>query len=285
VTANYRNQWNGIANGFTTPGISADIRTGKNIGLGLNVMNQSAGNGGYNHLNGYLSIAYTGARFGKNQDQHLAIGISLGMINRRFDPSKFQTGEQWNPSTGYDPSGPTTDILSRTSASAFDAGAGLVFYDAAANKNANVFLGFSAFHLTQPEDPFTTSGQGQKLPVRYTGHGGIRFNLGNGVSFTPNLLYMRQGNAEEKMAGAYFQLRAGNSTDFLLGANYRFKDAVSPYVGLFYKNLVIGASYDVNTSDLSKMAGNANSFELSISFIGKRKHQPAESIPFVCPRL
>src|SRR5688572_15202745 len=148
VTALYRQQWNGIANGFKTPGISADFRTGRNIGLGLNVMNQKAGDA-YNNLGAYASFAYTGARFGKNQDKHLAIGISAGMISRRFDPSKFQTGEQWNPSTGFDPNDPNIDVLSKTSASAFDAGAGIIYYDAEPGKKANVFIGASAFHLTQ----------------------------------------------------------------------------------------------------------------------------------------
>jgi len=41
-------------------------------------------------------------------------------------------------------------------------------------KKANLFLGFSANHLTQPEDPFITSGTNTKLPIRYTAHGGVR---------------------------------------------------------------------------------------------------------------
>jgi type IX secretion system PorP/SprF family membrane protein len=268
VTALYRSQWGNLNNPFSTPGVSADFVTNKNVNLGVNIMNQRAGNGGYNYLNAYASMAYTGVRFG---DHQVSMGLSFGMINRRFDPSKFEL---------EDPS----ETLTKTSASAFDAGAGIVYYDGTPGKKANVFLGFSAFHLTQPEDPFISGGVHQKLPIRYTGHGGVKLTLSETFSITPNLLYMRQGQAEEKMAGAYAQFRVNESTDFLLGANYRLEDAVSPYAGVYFRNMVLGFSYDVNTSDLSKMAGNANSFEISLSIIG-RKGVKADAVPFVCPRL
>lgn len=280
VTAVYRNQWGGLGNSFSTPGVSADFTTNKNVNLGLNIMNQRTSTGGYNYLTAYGTMAYTGVRFG---DHHVSMGLAFGLINRRFDPSKFQTGDQWNPVTGYDPSAGSTEVLGKTSAAAFDAGAGILYYDGTAGKKASLFLGFSAFHLTQPEEPFISGGGHEKMPVRYTGHGGVKLTISEGVSITPNLLYMRQGSAEEKMAGAYAQLKVSETTDFLVGANYRLKDAVSPYAGIYYKNFVIGVSYDVNSSDLSKVAGNANSFEISLSLIG-RKHV-AVAIPFVNPRL
>jgi type IX secretion system PorP/SprF family membrane protein len=148
----------------------------------------------------------------------------------------------------------------------------------------NLFAGFSAFHLTQPEDPFITDGEHQKMPVRYTAHGGAQFNVSEALSITPNLLYMRQGEATEKMIGAYTQFRVNEDADFLLGANYRFKDALVPYAGVYYKNFVLGVSYDVGTSDLSKITGKANSFELSLSVIGSRAFK-AKRVPFVCPAM
>jgi hypothetical protein len=66
--------------------------------------------------------------------------------------------------------------------------------------------------------------------------------------------------------------------------NYRFNDAFSPYAGFTYKSTVLGISYDVNTSELGKMARGANSFEISLSFVGKRSIKTPEA-EFVCPRL
>jgi hypothetical protein len=86
------------------------------------------------------------------------------------------------------------------------------------------------------------------------------------------------------MAGAYATLRANSETELLAGANYRFKDAVAPFLGLNYKNFVLGFSYDVNTSDLGKAVSGTNSFEVSISFVGRKSYKSNEQ-HFVCPRL
>lgn len=283
VTGIYRSQWNNINNGFSTAGVSGELSTSKNLNLGVNVINQSAGGGAYNNLNGYVSVAYTGVKFGKEGTHRVSIGLSAGAINRHYNVSKFTSGSQWTP-IGFDPATSVNEQLTKTSATTFDAGAGVLYFDATPGKKANIYAGFSAYHLTQPTDPFILSGTDEKMPVRYTGHAGIKLSLSDQVSVTPNLLYMKQGTAEEKMAGAYVQLRVNESADFLVGGNYRLKDAFSPYLGVYYNNMVIGASYDVHTSDLSKIAGNVNSFELSVTFTGKRKAK-TEPVPFVCPRL
>jgi len=280
VTAMYRSQWGGISNPFSTPAVSADIVTNKNVSLGLNIMNQRAGNIGYSYMTGYLSMAYNGVRFGYHQ---ISMGMALGALNRKFDQTKFRTGDQWRAATGYDPTAGGGETLTKTSAIAFDAGVGAVYYDGTPGKKANLFGGISAYHLTQPQDPFFANG-GEKMPMRLTVHGGLKYNVNENVSITPNLLYMRQGASSEKMAGAYVQTRVNEITDFLVGANYRFGDAFSPYVGVYYKNYMISASYDVNTSDLGKVGGNANNFEISLTLIG-RKSVKQDAVPFVCPRL
>ncbi len=285
VTAIYRRQWANISSPYTTPGVSADITTGKNVNLGVNVMNQQVGDGGYNYLTANFSMAYSGVRFGVDGNQRISMGMSFGIINRRFDRSKFRTDEQFDPSTGeFNPNMQPTETFAKTSGTAFDAGAGILYYDATPGKKMNLFAGLSAFHLTRPEDPFLNGGEKERMPVRYTAHGGAMFNINEVVSVTPNLLYMRQGNASEKMLGAYVQSRINDEADFLVGANYRFKDALVPYAGLYYKNFVLGVSYDVGTSNLSKISGKSNSFELSLSIIGS-KGVKAQRVPFVCPAM
>jgi type IX secretion system PorP/SprF family membrane protein len=228
-------------------------------------------------------MAYTGVRFGAFGNQRIAMGLQIGFIQRRFDRSKLTFGDQWNPITGYNPGAVSADVLTRTAASSFDAGAGILYYDATPGKKANFFGGFAASHLTKPQDKFSV-GEDETLPMRYTFHAGIRIALSDVLSLTPNALYLRQGTASEKMVGAYMQMKATDNTDFMLGANYRFKDAFSPYVGFYHKNVVVGLSYDVNTSDLGKMARGSNSFEISLSFVGKKKVRTPET-EFVCPRL
>ena len=285
VSGIYRSQWGSITTPFSTPGVSLDFATNKSMNFGASVLNQTAGDGGYSYTTGYGSAAFTGLRWGTNGTQHVVLGIQAGFINRRFNPSKLKFGDQWNPITGYNPN-TSQDFLvsgqSKLSAATFDAGAGALYYDGRPGRKANGYLGFAASHLTSPKDYF--GGNGEKLPVRWTVHGGIRFQLSDNVSLTPNALYLRQGTAQETMIGAYTQVKAAPELDLMVGANYRFKDAIAPYVGFYYKNFIFGASYDINTSDLGKMTNGASAFEITLTYIGKKKVK-AQAENFVCPRL
>ena len=285
ITALYRDQWGGIGSGFKTPGVSADVKLTENLAIGGHFLDQRAGTAGYHFTNGYASISFSGVRFDKQGFHRLSIGLSAGVVARRFDQSKFQTGEQWNPATGFDPSVASSEVYGKTSAAAFDAGIGLLYFDGTPGKKVNLYGGLSAFHLTQPSDPFISGNHNQKLPIRYTAHFGTKLNLWDNLSLIPNALYMRQGNAEEKMIGAYAQINTGKAVDLMVGANYRINDAIVPYVGIYYNNITFGFSYDVNNGALSKAITNANAFEFSLTFNGKKREKSLSTIPFICPRL
>lgn len=280
VSGIYRSQWGQISTPFITSGLSADVVTGKNLNIGASVLNQTAGNAGYRFMNGSVSVAYSGIRFGAEENQQLIIGMQVGFINRRFDPSKFQFGDQWNPSTGFDPNTPSADQLTKTTASSFDAGAGIAWLDRTPEKQAAPYIGFSMTHLTQPYDPFA-SGAKSYLPFRYTVHGGARIKLSDNTSLTPNFLYMRQGNADEKMIGAAAGIYVNENTDVIFGVNYRVQDALSPFAGMRYQNFTLGVSYDNNMSNLGRMAGHTGGFELSLSYIAPRSEY--KGIP--CPKF
>ncbi|MFL9483951.1 PorP/SprF family type IX secretion system membrane protein [Chitinophagaceae bacterium LWZ2-11] len=281
VSGIYRNQWSGIST-FSTPGISADFVTDKNMNFGGSIMNQVAGDGAYSYLTAYASAAYTGVRFGAGGSQYLVFGLDAGLIQRKFDPSKLNFGDQWSPATGF-PTNMTRDFITRTTAASFDASAGVLYYDGQTGKKANIFGGVSVSHLTRPDDKFSASGDA-RIPMRFTVHGGVKLVVSEVFNLTPNFLYMNQGGAEEKVIGAYAQLKASPDVDLMPGINYRLKDAMSLYLGLYFKNTVLGLSYDVTTSDLSKMTRGANSFEISLSFTGRKKVK-TPSVEFVCPRL
>src|SRR5690606_10778797 len=125
LSAIYRTQWGNVSSPFSTFGASADIRTNRNFNFGASVLNQTAGDGGYHYTTAYGNFAYTGVKFGAQQTHQLAFGMQLGLIQRKFDPSKLTFGDQWNPITGYNPGNTTADVLTRTSAMSFDAGAGV----------------------------------------------------------------------------------------------------------------------------------------------------------------
>lgn len=286
VSAIYRSQWGTISNPFRTIGVSFDTRTNKNIALGVNVQNQSAGDGGFNYLNAAASIAYTGVKFGNENNHRLVLAIQAGVINRRVDQTKFKWGEQWNPITGYNPNNAVTETFNTTSATTLDIGAGALYYDATPDKKINLFGGFAAYHLNRPKDPivYNQSAELSTIPLRYVLHGGISFNLSEKTSIVPHLLFMQQGTAREFMLGTYVRMNVNAETDFMFGGYYRHKDAVAPYAGIDYKNFTIGVSYDANISKLGALTRNVNSFEISFTYT---KRTADKSIfDFIrCPRL
>jgi type IX secretion system PorP/SprF family membrane protein len=281
-----RGQWGSITNPFSTTGLSFDTRTSKNIALGINLQNQSAGDGGFNYFNAAASVAYTGVKFGQDNGRRMVFAMQFGVLNRHVDQTKFKWGEQWNPITGYNSNNPGSETFAKTSATTFDAGAGVLYYDTYADKKANVFAGFSAYHLNKPKDPIISSQSTElnTIPMRYVIHGGVSIKISDRARIIPHGLFMQQGTATEKMIGTYLQLNVNEETDVMVGAYYRFKDAFAPYIGFDYKNFVVGISYDANASKLGAMATRVNSFEISLSFIKRSKTNTiVDFIP--CPRL
>ena len=286
ASAIYRGQWGSISNPYRTTGFSFDTRTNRNLALGVNVQNQSAGDGGFNYFNAAASIAYTGVKFGKDDNRRMVFAMQFGVLNRSVDQSKFKWGEQWNPITGYNANNPISENFAATSATTLDIGAGALYYDTYADKKTHAFGGFSVYHLNKPKDPIISSGSTElnTIPMRYVLHGGISYTISNRARIIPHALYMRQGTASEKMIGTYLQYTVNEETDIMVGAYYRFKDAIAPYIGFDWKDFVVGVSYDANASKLGAMARNVNSFEISFSYIKRGKTKSIlDFIP--CPLL
>jgi type IX secretion system PorP/SprF family membrane protein len=272
VTAVFRNQWANISNGFRTYGITADAVTNKNVAVGLSVFNQGTGTG-YVYQNAYASFAYTGVKFGRENTKQLTFALQAGYINKRFDKSKFETGEQWNNITGYNGTAPANETLPTNSSMVFDAGAGILYYDIAADKRMNPFAGFSVSHLTSPEESFFSKGKKTRLPVKITAHASVNYYVTDEVIITPSFLFMQQGEAREMMAGIFLRKSISETTSLLGGVNYRYEDAFVPAVGIEYNSVKIVASYDAAVSDITSIY-NTNSFELSLSYIYKKKELP-----------
>jgi type IX secretion system PorP/SprF family membrane protein len=278
----FRSQY---GNTLMTKGLSADMTTNSNYNVGIDLMNESTADQSYAYNVGHIDMAYTGVRLGPGADHCISMAMQFGVISRRFDVSKLQFGDQWAPGLGYQETSSSGEAIIKPAVSAFDAGVGIAYYDASPDKKANIFGGIGVFHLSQPGNTFL-SGETDKLPVRYSIHAGVRIIASDLFSIVPNALYMREGNAQEKMVGGYAQLYANETTDLLFGVNWRVADAVSPFVGFYYSGLTVGMSYDVAASAAAGAAGasRTGSFELSISYTGKNK-KIIKTKPFNCPRF
>jgi len=281
VNANYKNQWPTINNAYQTGALSVDFRPTEKVGIGFNMINQSAGAVGYNYLAAYGSFGYA-IMFDADGYHQLHFGVQAGLINRSFDESKLQLDDQYNPTSGFDPTLPSFENFSSTGATIFDAGAGVYYFNGDPESPANVFGGFSVAHLTQPKDPFATEGINSTLPMRYTLHGGVKINVSEGFDFTPHVIYIRQGDNQIRALGIYSEFKSNEDDAFIIGGMYRYQDAAVVNVGYRLNNMILGLSYDFNTSQLNTATAGQGGIELSLSYVfHKTSHDPAQ----VCPRF
>lgn len=280
ITANYKRQWASIANPYSTAALSFDTYPFNNLGFGFTILNQSAGDVGWKHLNALFSTAYR-LILDNAQMNVLSIGIQAGIVNEHFDPAKAQTGSQWDPVDGYDPTAPTGEVFAETSALDFDANVGIVYFNRNPNVKMNPFGGISLYHLSRPKRPFI-KGSKARLPMRLNVHGGVKIKLSPRFSLTPQFIYLQQGNASEKVVSLYGQTKLSTYSDFLFGATYRMEDALMPFVGFHLGDFTLGLSYDVNVSHLEVASENKGGIELSLSYT---RHKRIRNPRFVCPRM
>src|SRR5699024_5525320 len=281
VSANFKSQWASIAAPYQTMALSFDTHAFNHLSLGITVMNQTAGDAGYQYLNVLGSVAYE-VVFDENSDHSLSIGVQSGIINRRIDPAQFRSGNQWNPILGFDPTIPNGEKISRTSILGLDANVGIFYTNRSEYTHFQPFVGMSLYHLSRPSISFLT-GSDDRLPMRLNIHGGVRMEVNNRFSLTPHFLYLRQGEVDEKVGGLYGQYSLNNQLDFILGTTLRYNDAIIPYIGILFNNFNLGLSYDVNISDLAVASMNNGGIELSLSFV--RHQKSSSSIQLSCPRF
>ena len=284
LTAIRRNQWSNVADPYITTGIAADFSTNKNWGFGINVMQQTAGNAGYKNTSAVLSISNNNIAFGFDNTQHISIAIQTGITNKRIDPSRFTFGDQYNPAIGYDPSISSSgqSLISVNQFSQMETGAGLFYYETSEYSNVNTFGGIALAHIFAQKNNFNNNSL--MIPMRLTVHGGAKINLSEKFSWSPNFIYMKQGNANEIIPGVQSEYNLSDATTFNGGINYRHLDAVNLIVGLKVNKLSIGFSYDISISGLNKFAKNVNSTECSLKYISSRPHREKKEI-IRCPRL
>lgn len=281
VTANYRNQWTGMSNGYQTAAISADVKVSDKIALGLNVFDQKAGTAGYNYLAAYGSFAYQ-LPISANTYHKLNFGLQAGLINRGIDLNKLQFDDQYNPLSGYDPGMSSAEHFASSSAAVFDANAGLFYYDGTPSAKVNVFGGMSVAHLTRPKDPFVSQALEDKIPMRYNVHAGLRISVAEFMDLTPHLIYIRQKKNEIAAAGLNMEFGLNPETSLTIGGMYRRNDAAIGSLALNLKNLIVGVSYDYTTSALQQSANVRGGYEISLSYVFKRNLSGRSQI---CPRL
>lgn len=283
IHGHYRTQWAAVATKpFTTAGISFDMPI-KKFGAGIQIMNYRAGVGQFNVLSVLLSAGYD-IVLDQPKNHHIAVGVQAGIVHKSFNVNELTFGNQYSSANGggFDTGLPTGEAFANTSILTHDINAGFLYYYAKENVRINPFVGFSAFHLTQPNETFFNNTT-NKLPIRYYLHGGVKVNVNEKIQLLPKAIYMKEVNANEWTATLllHYYLK-DNDTYLIFGPTYRSKDAGIIEAGIKKGQYTARISYDINTSSLKKVSNHRGGFEISLTYIARRsKPNPLAN----CPRL
>lgn len=277
AAATQRTQWLSVTEPFLTIGASVDGGVFKDnrhqqiVGIGASFNADKAGDVAYTSLQALVSASYI-KYIGRHSRHKIGLGVYGGFINNVFDYYAAHWDEQYH-NGAFDPNQPISDIFDNTRQYFFDCGAGF-FWSFTPNKY-NVFqLGASASHLNRPEETFNSTSS--RLPVKYNAHFLSRIGSGRSIALEPMFYSSWQRNFSEYTFGInveYFQKKNSYTTVFSLGGGllYRWNDALIADFFFDWQNLRIGVCYDFNISQFIAATHIRGGFEVSLSYIFKRK--------------
>ena len=288
---NYRNQWFSLENSkpFSTFAASIDGRPIKdvfaqydNLGVGLQLYHDRAGDGGYTDAQVLPSVSYHKA-LGYNHK--LAVGIQSGLGTKRIDFSSLVVEQQY-VGTGFDQTLPWGETLGEESFSHLELGVGTYYSYRDNTDKWNGFLGGSLLHVNEPNTTFLN--ESYTLKRRAVLNGGLTYFSDNGLVITPSVLYMKQAGASQMTFGLLvgsdltdkYSTKYGGQTAVYAGAFWRKDDAIIGKAGVQFDDIQVGISGDFAASDINKALGIGSAFELSITFIGL---PDKDAKPIFCP--
>jgi len=289
MISNFRDQWIGPASPYVTGTISYDQKILQNKVPNVETEGNIMGVGGmlmFDYaMSGIVKSTYASANLSYNikiieDDYHKQrIGLGFGAIYgyRNIDFSRVNFEEQFT-GFGFNTSLPTGETALSNMKPYFSASAGIVY--SFSTLNSNLDIGVAGFHLNRPKQTFLQD-KNQYLAIRKVAHANFETFLNERLVLNTNAIYQFQMEANYFSVGAALGYYLGDEAQSLLtgGLWYWSKNALIPYVGLAYKDVQFGLSFDITTSKLNQAARKPTTWELSIILRGIKK--PTGIIP--CP--
>lgn len=191
----------------------------------------------------------------------LRIGLSAGFVYKNVDWSQLSFGDQIDPRSGFIYS--TNEIAPNAWYRGFpDFSGGLWF------TRKHLFLGFSALHLTQPDEGlFGVS----KMPMQLYYNAGYHIRITPELYLTPSLIIMNKLNLY------YLQpsLSLAFKNRYLVLLNYRNLNTLMLYAGTQLKeNLRLTFGWGFPTEKALRAIQSGQSFEVMLRYRFKLRKDP-----------
>lgn len=275
IMLNYRNQWPGISNGFTTYSVGMDhYSNALSGGIGLLVMNDNA-SGMINTLTASGIYAF---HLNLSRNVQLNAGFEVSYHQQRLDWDELIFSDMIDRVSGtIDQSATMEQPPANNSLEVADFAAGLLL-----GISKKFFIGVASHHLTQPDLSYYSNTVEGPLYRKYLVHAGGEFVLiEGGYRSGDDKMYLRPGILMQVQQDAQ-QVIGGFNVDYIpltMGIWYRHNisnpDGVIFLLGLRHNRVKFGYSYDLTLSKLSD--GSGGSHEVSLSFMfacNKKRNRP-----------
>ena len=276
VNLNYRDQWPGIGRTYITTSASWDGHINAiGGGLGVIVVNDRSGDGGLQLNSASLLYSY---HLEVNRQFAIKAGFEASYRMLNIDWENLTFGDMIDPQRGF-VYGTKEDIANNTATKNYpDFSAGFMGY------SENLFFGFAAHHLTQPNQGFISE---SRLPTKLTAHIGGNLPLNryrnNITTISPNFMYQKQQHFQQLNYGVY--VNRGPMVGGLW-ARHSLKnvDSFILMIGLIQDSFKFGYSYDITLSNL-KNSNTLGAHELSFTLFMPCRSRSRSFNTISCPQF
>jgi type IX secretion system PorP/SprF family membrane protein len=261
VTLNYRNQFPSLGNHYVTYSAGADMHVDA-ISGGVAVLANADMTGPLASFSGSAVYSY---RLKVTNKITMNAALQAGYFQYRLNWEDLIFEDMIVPGTGEIIAGsePQPD---KTNVGDVDFSTGMVI-----GYNERLYIGAAAHHITMPDLAFY-QGNTSRLDMRITVHAGALFDLQEGIqgsenerlSFSPNVVYMQQGEFHQLNGGMYVNFYPF-VTGLWLRHNFENPDAVIALLGFQQPEFKIGYSFDFTLNKIGMPGGGAH--ELSFVWL------------------
>ena len=271
VALNYRSQWAQIGSEpITTSMISYDQKVpfySDEIAVGGTIVRDEFQ--GFNNV--YSKYLLTAAYVKTINFHELRAGVQFGLATRSTDLSRQTFPNQWVRSAGiFDQNVDNREDGLQQNQNFVDVNVGFAWSKTFANFKSTA--GISFFHVNKPKDSYFKDAV-EGLKMRPVIHGEVEVDLQKGFRLIPRAMHMWTTKNENTMLGANLHKDIQNLPIQELYAGLLYRDgfgrngdALIPIIGVKYKTVDIGFSYDINVSELSSGSNQKGTVEFSLVY-------------------
>src|SRR6187551_1309073 len=276
ATINHRIQWPSLPQAFSTSSAAYDIFVPElRSGFGLMATTDKMGSAGWRTTTASLLYSY---KVKLSKKIVFSPGLNFGFGSNGLDRNKLRLGDGLEYQKGDEYFSIDDAVNKLGHQQYFDFGAGFLIY------SKMFWFGTSFSHINQPN--LSVLNDVSRLGMKSTFHAGLKIPLSGGnprpgstsVDYlTPSLIYRVQGNTFSQFdiglnyhidpvsVGVWYRGMPWKKTPI----NSVAQDALVLTLGLYFKNLTVGYSYDFTLSEMQTSSGGAHEIAIMYQFISR----------------